>query len=590
MITLAASERVLVDAGPGTGKTHVACARIANLISEGIEPGRIWVISFTRTAIAEFRARIANVLGDEAAAASVQIRTLDAHAWILHSGFSQDAKLTGSYDDNIRSASKRIREDEDAADYLSRLEHLIIDEAQDVLAHRADWCLALIDRLDPACGVTVFADEAQSIYDFTEEGVGRKAGQALPAGLRSRNFKPASLNRIHRTSCPRLRKIFSDVRRSVLMRGGGAVSRCLKIQADIKTLAHENAGSIKELNLDGMSPDTLILLRRRVEVLERSAWAAAVPHRLRMSGLPARILPWIAALLWDFTSPRFSRDEFEHRWSARISGAAAAGAPEASHAWNLLYEAAGEEGGRIDIRRLRTVLGRSSPPALFCSPEFGDRGPVMGTIHASKGREAANVRLYLPLIDEDPEELEEETRVSFVGATRARTRLAVGEAGAGRGTSLENGRVWKFSKQKIRVEIGRPEDLLPSGLAGKATFPTREAAETVQLFWRTSPWQAGLVARPTVESGWNYELGTHDLARLGVLSPRFTEDMRKISNDAKRFPPAKVLPYVRSIGIRSIVLAPDDPELQHLHEPFASSGFLFAPMLTGFPSGFFGRS
>ena len=37
--------------GPGTGKTAVACARVAELIDKGVNPAGIWLISFTRTAI-----------------------------------------------------------------------------------------------------------------------------------------------------------------------------------------------------------------------------------------------------------------------------------------------------------------------------------------------------------------------------------------------------------------------------------------------------------------------------------------------------------------------------------------------------------
>ena len=44
-------DRILVGAGPGTGKTAVACARVSQLIDQGgLEPSRIWLISFSRNA------------------------------------------------------------------------------------------------------------------------------------------------------------------------------------------------------------------------------------------------------------------------------------------------------------------------------------------------------------------------------------------------------------------------------------------------------------------------------------------------------------------------------------------------------------
>ena len=42
----------LVAAGPGTGKTAVACQRVAYLVDEGVPPSRILLVSFTRTAVA----------------------------------------------------------------------------------------------------------------------------------------------------------------------------------------------------------------------------------------------------------------------------------------------------------------------------------------------------------------------------------------------------------------------------------------------------------------------------------------------------------------------------------------------------------
>ena len=42
----------LIEAGPGSGKTAVACARVARLVQEGeLEPSRILLTGFTRTTV-----------------------------------------------------------------------------------------------------------------------------------------------------------------------------------------------------------------------------------------------------------------------------------------------------------------------------------------------------------------------------------------------------------------------------------------------------------------------------------------------------------------------------------------------------------
>ena len=92
-------ERLLVGAGPGTGKTAVACGRVSQLIEQyGLEPSRVWLISFTRTAVQEVRDRIAAYLEDASAAYAVKIATLDSHAWTIHSGFDEEARVLGSYE------------------------------------------------------------------------------------------------------------------------------------------------------------------------------------------------------------------------------------------------------------------------------------------------------------------------------------------------------------------------------------------------------------------------------------------------------------------------------------------------------------
>ena len=86
----------------------------------------------------------------------------------------------------------------------------------------------------------------------------------------------------------------------------------------------------------------------------------------------------------------------------------------------------------------------------------------MGTIHASKGREADNVRLFLnsgPSKDASNEEKAEETRVLFVGASRAKSNLSVGK-GFVSGGSILNGRSYKRTRdqKKAQVEIGKNGD------------------------------------------------------------------------------------------------------------------------------------
>jgi ATP-dependent helicase/nuclease subunit A len=60
---------VLVSAGPGSGKTRLVVARLAQALREGVLPEQIAAITFTVRAAAELRSRLAGELGDRAAVA-----------------------------------------------------------------------------------------------------------------------------------------------------------------------------------------------------------------------------------------------------------------------------------------------------------------------------------------------------------------------------------------------------------------------------------------------------------------------------------------------------------------------------------------
>ena len=104
-----ADARLLVTAGPGTGKTHVLVARLLSLIEQGVAPGDgILVLSFSRAAVGEIRRRVAAAGGD---VRYVRARTFDSFATgLLAQLRPEGAWQAGSYDDRIRAATDADRE------------------------------------------------------------------------------------------------------------------------------------------------------------------------------------------------------------------------------------------------------------------------------------------------------------------------------------------------------------------------------------------------------------------------------------------------------------------------------------------------
>ena len=473
--------RIVVDAGPGRGKTAVACKRLAYLIEEeDIEPSNIVMISFTRAAVAEFRNRLYSYVGPSAH--SVKIGTIDSRAWSIHSGHVANSRLTGTFEENIQKTIDLLQSDNDEVnDELSQIEHVVIDEAQDIVGVRADLVGLLVTRLSRHCGVTVFADEAQAIYGFANDEDARQTDASVRGDTPllewlkkadGPNFASMALRKVHRTTSPELLEIFSDVREKVLdpqQRVPGLRDRTAEW---IRSLAVETKARSSTLNPKGFENGSLVLFRTRLEALTLSQhWG--ISHRLRMSGYGATLPSWLALCFYNFMESSLSEKRFRHLWSERIEGRAD---PEwtSDEAWKRLRRIAGN-GQLVDMKSLRKTLSNGRPPVELAVAEYGLDGPTIGTIHASKGREAPNVTLLLPLrfmpVSMDDEA--EEARVLFVGATRAKDTLTVG-AGSGvvfHSKRLESRRACRKGKDRmIMVEVGREGDLSIQGLVGRGVF------------------------------------------------------------------------------------------------------------------------
>lgn len=154
---------ILVQAGPGRGKTHVLVARIAKLVDSGqCCPGEVLVLSFSRVARDELKRRIEQ-LEEQSNANAVTIRTLDSFASIVLQQAS--GENTGTYEDRIKRATRDLEDDNEACG-VTQYKHVLVDETQDIVGPRADMLMMLFKQM-PQAGFTLFADSAQAIYDFS---------------------------------------------------------------------------------------------------------------------------------------------------------------------------------------------------------------------------------------------------------------------------------------------------------------------------------------------------------------------------------------------------------------------------------------
>ncbi|NNC14835.1 UvrD-helicase domain-containing protein [Corallococcus exiguus] len=594
--------RLLVDAGPGTGKTAVACERVAWLLQQhGLQPTRIWLISFTRTAVREIRDRITRIVKDPEAAQAVQIATLDAHAWAIHSGFDTLAKIAASYEKNIEDVLKLVEQNQELAEYLERVEHLVVDEAQDVVGIRASLVATLISRLPESCGVTVFADEAQAIYGFADDAeakAGRKREPPLTERLRESKpgFEIRPLQQVFRTDSQNLLSLFTNTRAKVLAPALDSAARLVDVKKEIVELSHGEVPGVHQQPLE-QAEDVLVLFRRRSEVLMASSYlnAKGVQHRIRMSGMPPCLPVWIGACLGEHLAPSLTRTDFLSLWKQRVGGTPSETALPAS-AWELLWRYAGKLENVVDMRRLRAVLGRAQPPADFCTSELGAHGPIIGTIHASKGREARTVHLMLPQGKPGKDtDFDAEARVVFVGATRAKAQLMVGTGPRHYAMTLESTRCYSPVQNDpgcAQIELGRDGDVSVVSMAGRGPYRSAEEVRAVQsrlLKMARFPLKAKARLCRGPDSDYTYMLQTDKEGELlGALSSSLDSELFEVArcisgktDKARRKPPDRIF-NLHVVGVRTAVLPPDSSEAERLHAPWAMSGIVLVPVILGY--------
>ena len=549
LIAAPCGTRMIVQGGPGTGKTELACVRAAQLIQQqGLAPSGLLIISFTRIAVRAIAERIAAHLGHTGH--GVPIVTLDA----LAAQLSPEAIEDQDHDQQIRHIIPLLP----GHPRLRGLSHVMVDEAHDVVGPRADMIEHLIRHLPHQCGVTVLADDAQSIYDFADRS--RWPQPPLPARLRGHGMAQHQLHVQHRTHVPALVKMVEEARAIVLHPRTPPHDRLPKLLQRLRRAVPVLPHMPPAAQLDDQ---TLLLFRHGAQALLAAHELVQQGHsyRLRLSGLPPALPAWIALTLADVETPAVTAARFRRQWRENVAETHHA-VLDGQDAWSRLHRVA-PLGADVDMARLRAVLRQASPPLDLCEPQMGTWGPVVGTIHASKGREAERVVLALP-DPGSPSPSEEDSRVWFVGATRARQSLSLVVSPTTEARFLPSGRSY-FPTLSL-LELGLPGDLAAPGLVGCATFATaQQARQAQQLLARMPPGSAQLPG----DSNLGIMFENQVVARL---SSTIFHDLDDLGGGGVPCP-------VPVIGLRSLVFDPD-PQCP-LHGPWSASGFALAPMVAG---------
>lgn len=445
--------KILVTAGPGTGKTHVLVARIAALIRfHGVSPGRgLLVLSFSRAAVATIRDRVRELGGD---VAFVRAYTFDSFATRLLAQFEPEgAWADESYDGRIEHAVRLIGENTEAKAFLSEFEHLLVDEIQDLVGVRSELVKALLDAVN---GFTLLGDPAQGIYNYQLD---TPADRRFGSKEIYFHVELAFLDEIRHFTLTENHRVTSD-RASAALWAGPALNRS---GADYR----EVGGKLRDLLADFshlgalesalpriadwvQHPGSVAILCRtnsQALVAARTLLENGIPCVLQQSATDRMVVPWVGELFGTFRYGQISRGQFENL----IAGAHGCSLKDPAGAWNLLKRVDNTRGNNLNLATLADRIRTGYVPDELTFTVSGRL--VISTVHRAKGREFDRVIIVEP--NGSPERLDdiayaEETRVLYVALTRAKQDIYILEAPDTRGIFTSD-----FDGRRIKGGTGR---------------------------------------------------------------------------------------------------------------------------------------
>lgn len=159
--------RILVNAGPGTGKTHTVIERLKHIANmDDIDPDSILVLCFSRSAVKVIRNRLSAAVDSGHIpydATRFTVSTFDSFATWYIKQIDEDFDLSDyGYDDRIKLFVEKYTSDINVLN--NALRYLIIDEVQDLVGIRALLVKCLLENIN--CGFLLLGDECQAIYDY----------------------------------------------------------------------------------------------------------------------------------------------------------------------------------------------------------------------------------------------------------------------------------------------------------------------------------------------------------------------------------------------------------------------------------------
>ena len=427
------SRRMIINAGPGTGKTWTLIEKIINLVDvQEVDPETILVLCFSKAAVEVVKNRLKKAADEERVLEVinlVDVRTFDSFAsqalyWVKDESeydnlqYYDIGKL--NYDERINLFTSTIT---DLPELMEQCCHLFVDEVQDLVKERARMVLAMIRNIPESSGVTLLGDACQSIYDY-QAGNDRMTSKQFYSVMANDmpKFAYYTFTRNYRQD-DELAYLGDGYRKHIL---SGRIKDC---DAYWHNDVEKRIPQFKEYDADKITQNSLrelldagtvgILTRTNGQALKISAALRekGINHVLKKRLRDNTLNKWIALVFNDYELTSVDEDDFTTLYNQIADPEDA----ESHEVWNAIKEAARVSSERIGVRDiLKGVMTNSRSMVLYSHERVS--GLTVTNIHRGKGREFDAVLVENDIFSEDEKELEEH-KVCYVALTRPKREI-----------------------------------------------------------------------------------------------------------------------------------------------------------------------
>ncbi|MGN0584508.1 MAG: UvrD-helicase domain-containing protein, partial [Ruminococcus sp.] len=413
---------IILNSGPGTGKTYTIIQRLIYILANGLCPAdEIYILCYTRSAKKVVESKIDQAVTDgliQPSAKNICVLTFDSYATY----FLMDMKNQGvirenfesyDYNDRIKLFNKYITQED-----FEGISYFIVDEIQDLVNERAKMVLKILNCLK--CGYLLAGDRCQSIYDY--EADDDATLDSVEFYKRAEMQFPDDMLRyeitVNRRQSPELANESEKMRKVLLNYSFLEQNKYAKEKLSDYSGQTKIEHYIKAL-ADAPTVPTAILCRNNgeAEYISGLLCEKGIPHTLNRGVNNVLPLPrWIADVFWDYCCETISQKDFSERFRFRCNSDI-----DPDLLWKLICKLTdSRDKAVINVSKLITALTITNN----IPNEFYDEAPrlTVSTIHKAKGSEFDRVIL----VDSDikpSSESAEEARVRYVALTRPKNQF-----------------------------------------------------------------------------------------------------------------------------------------------------------------------